>query len=71
MKDGTPGDELNILLRGAELQGDGLGRECARDIQQQSAGQHHLSGAGNVCLQLDAQADLHIGCQELRAGIGR
>ena len=70
MVGGGAGDDLDILLGGAQLE-RGLGAgEGAGDIEEQAGGKDDGAGRGDLGGQRDAQADLHVGGPQLDAAVG-
>ena len=49
-----PGDELDVLLGGAELERDLLGRKQPDDVEEQARRQHDDALADDLGLQRDA-----------------
>jgi hypothetical protein len=51
MERGRPRDQLDILLGGAQLEGQLIRREGAGNIEQQPGGQHGTTGAEHLCVE--------------------
>ena len=62
-----PDVELDVLLGGAQLEHELVGRQRADDVDEQARGQDGGALAGDVALERDAQADLHVGRPQLDA----
>ena len=67
---GVARDELDVLLGGPQLERDGLGRQRAHDVEQQPRREHDDALAGDLGLERDAQADVHVGGAQLAADSG-
>ena len=63
------GDDLDVLLGGAELERHLVGRERADDVEGQSRGDHGGAGALDLRLERDAQTDLHVRGAQLDATV--
>src|SRR6202042_983980 len=61
---------LDVLLGGAELERNALGRQQADDVEQKARRQHDGALADDLRLEWNPQSDVHIGRLELTA-VGR
>ena len=68
MERGVAGDQLDVLLGGAQLERDLRRRQRSDHIEQQAGGQDDHAFAGHIGLERDAQPDIHVGGAELARG---
>ena len=59
------GGELDVLLGGAQLERELVGREGAHDVDQQARRQDDGALADDVALERHAEPDLHVGGAQL------
>ena len=71
MERGVPRDQFDVLLGGAELERDGVGRKQPDDVEQQASWKHDNPFARDLCLQWDPKTHVHVGGLELAAARGR
>ena len=63
-----PGDDLDVLLGGAQLERDVLGGQRAHDVDDQARRQDDRALAGDLGLERNPQADVHVGGAQFAAG---
>ena len=64
------GDDLDVLLGGAQLERDVAGGQLAHDVEEQARGEDDGARALDGGLERDAQADLHVGGAQLHGVVG-
>ena len=63
------GDDLHVLLGGAQLERHGVAGQRAHDVDEQPRRQHDGALADDLALERDAQPDLHVGGAQLDAAV--
>ena len=61
------GDDLDVLLGGAQLERHRVAGQRADDVDEQPRRQHDRAVADDLALERDAEADLHVGGAQLEA----